>query len=393
MDYISVKEASELWGIDTSNIGKLCRKGKIEGAKLVGKSWLIPKYAQKPIDGRTKAAKEKVSETVFRFPLYVNFPVESYSPPLSNEETTLRQAQVFLYNCEFGKAQALFEGLAENADSIYVKICAHFYMCVLCAEYDMNISWDKYYCSMKLLLSEDFPYKKEIELFLPWLDAIIGQFGKIPEQLNTDTTYEYHSSSWYLNAYLSGFNYDKNHTDAANIKCTEPFGTLCLMMEHNGYFVEAQSLHLILFCYYFGANEEKAMQYHLRKAIQLAYEHHLLLNVADVKNYYAEVVNAVLLEYPDSFAERVQKYSVKIYDNFSKFVKEASGSIVYDRLSENDYRYVFYAIEGYPNKQVASLCGVSERTVAKKYNEIYNKLGIDSKQELISKMNITFGKK
>jgi len=186
LEYISVKEASENWGIDTSNIGKLCRKGKIEGAKLVGKSWLIPKSAQKPIDGRTKQAKGNPNAAVFRFPLYVNFPEDSFVPPLTKEEAALRQAQTDFYACEFQKSKAVFEALSENAESIYVKICAQFFMCILSSIYDLNISWDKYYCGLNLLLSTDFPHKKEMELLLPWLDFIIGQFRKIPEKLNTD---------------------------------------------------------------------------------------------------------------------------------------------------------------------------------------------------------------
>jgi len=393
MDFISVKEASVLWGIDTSNIGKLCRKGKIAGAKIVGKSWLIPKNAPKPIDGRTRMAKEKQNSSVFRFPLYVNFPEDSFVPPLSKEEASLRQAQVDFYNCEFPKAKVLFEELAENAENIYVKICAHFFMCVLSAVFDINVSWEKYYCGLNLLLSGDFSYQKEMELFLPWLDAIIGQFGTIPEKLNTDSTYEYHPSSWSLNAFLSGFNYDKNYTHGENTKCTEPFGTLCRMMERDGYYVESQALHMILFFHYFGANDKNAMNYHLRRAVSIAYEHNLLFAIADSDTYYADAINAVLREYPDSFTEKIHKSSRIIIDNFSKFATKVSISNVYEKLSKSDYRYVFYAIEGHPNKQVADICGVSERTVAKRYNDIYDKLGINNKQELINQMSIAFGKK
>ena len=47
MDYISVKSASEKYGVTTRWIQKLCKSGKIEGAlKLEGSGvWLIPKDA------------------------------------------------------------------------------------------------------------------------------------------------------------------------------------------------------------------------------------------------------------------------------------------------------------------------------------------------------------
>jgi len=393
MEYISIKEAAQLWGIDTSRIGRLARSGRIEGAKIVGRNWLIPKNAPKPVDGRMRTAKAGQNAPAFRFPLYINFPEDSFVPPLSAEEAKLRQAQVYFYACDFSSSEVIFEELSENAGNIYVKICAHFYMCVLSAVYDINISWEKYYCGMNLLLSGDFPCKKEMELFSPWLDVIIGQFGRIPEKLNADSAYEYHPSAWYMNAYLSVFNYDRKNAEAINAKCIEPFGTLCRLMERDGYCVEAQALHMILFIHYFGTRSEKAMQYHLRKAVHLAYEHGLLFAVADAETYYADTIAAVLCEYPASFADRIRKASRILYDNFSRFAEKSQNTSVYARLSKSDYRYVFYAVEGFTNKQVAGICGVSERTAAKRYDEIYEKLGVSGKQELIDEMGAAFGKK
>ena len=47
MEYISVKAASEKFGVTTRWIQKLCEEGKVEGAmKLEGSGiWLIPKEA------------------------------------------------------------------------------------------------------------------------------------------------------------------------------------------------------------------------------------------------------------------------------------------------------------------------------------------------------------
>ncbi len=52
MKYISIKEASERWKISDSRIRLLCREGRIEGAVKVGRNWLIPSHATKPIDAR-----------------------------------------------------------------------------------------------------------------------------------------------------------------------------------------------------------------------------------------------------------------------------------------------------------------------------------------------------
>ncbi len=54
MDYISVKEAAQKWGITERRIQKLCEENRIEGVIRFSKVWSIPKNADKPQDGRMK---------------------------------------------------------------------------------------------------------------------------------------------------------------------------------------------------------------------------------------------------------------------------------------------------------------------------------------------------
>jgi len=56
-DWITVAEAGRKWGITARQVQALCMGGKIEGAVKMGHAWLIHQDAQRPIDGRTKAAK------------------------------------------------------------------------------------------------------------------------------------------------------------------------------------------------------------------------------------------------------------------------------------------------------------------------------------------------
>jgi hypothetical protein len=64
MEYITPKEVAKLWGISERRVVVLCANGKVNGAeRLGGKMWVIPKSAEKPLDGRTKAAKQIGSKT------------------------------------------------------------------------------------------------------------------------------------------------------------------------------------------------------------------------------------------------------------------------------------------------------------------------------------------
>lgn len=59
MDYMSVKDAAELWGISERRIQKLCEDDRIEGVQRFGRSWMIPKSAEKPADQRKLRAAGK----------------------------------------------------------------------------------------------------------------------------------------------------------------------------------------------------------------------------------------------------------------------------------------------------------------------------------------------
>lgn len=54
LDYISVEQASEKWGIFKRRIQKLCEENRIDGVIRFGRSWAIPRDAEKPAGARKK---------------------------------------------------------------------------------------------------------------------------------------------------------------------------------------------------------------------------------------------------------------------------------------------------------------------------------------------------
>lgn len=57
MDYMTLKEASEKWGVSVRQINYYCTDGCIPGAVKMAGVWLIPKEMEKPVDGRTKQGR------------------------------------------------------------------------------------------------------------------------------------------------------------------------------------------------------------------------------------------------------------------------------------------------------------------------------------------------
>lgn len=58
MDWMTTKEAAELWGVTIRRVQGLCDAGKLHGATRIGQIWVIPKGTPKPIDRRKKTAKQ-----------------------------------------------------------------------------------------------------------------------------------------------------------------------------------------------------------------------------------------------------------------------------------------------------------------------------------------------
>ncbi len=63
MEYMSCAKAAAKWGISERRVQKLCEGNRIPGVSKFGSVWLIPKEAEKPIDGRRKRARTDSRKT------------------------------------------------------------------------------------------------------------------------------------------------------------------------------------------------------------------------------------------------------------------------------------------------------------------------------------------
>ena len=52
MDYLTSAECAKKWNVSQRRVAIYCKEGRIEGAVLRGRMWLIPEGAKKPEDPR-----------------------------------------------------------------------------------------------------------------------------------------------------------------------------------------------------------------------------------------------------------------------------------------------------------------------------------------------------
>ena len=57
MEYLSLRQTAEKWGLSVRRLQTLCITDRIPGAKKIGSFWVIPEDAEKPKDARIKSGK------------------------------------------------------------------------------------------------------------------------------------------------------------------------------------------------------------------------------------------------------------------------------------------------------------------------------------------------
>lgn len=57
MDYMTIKEAADKWGLSVRRVQEICTNEMIPGVIKFGREWAIPKDAKKPVDKRIKSGK------------------------------------------------------------------------------------------------------------------------------------------------------------------------------------------------------------------------------------------------------------------------------------------------------------------------------------------------
>lgn len=56
MNYLTSAECAKKWGVSQRRVAIYCKEGRIKGAVMKGRAWLIPDKAVKPTDPRKKKA-------------------------------------------------------------------------------------------------------------------------------------------------------------------------------------------------------------------------------------------------------------------------------------------------------------------------------------------------
>lgn len=65
MEYMTIKQAAQSWGIKERQVQTLCKNGRVEGAVRFNRVWAIPRSAPKPADERRRQQEEPSADELY----------------------------------------------------------------------------------------------------------------------------------------------------------------------------------------------------------------------------------------------------------------------------------------------------------------------------------------
>jgi len=153
-DYIKLSAKAEEWGISVRRLQALCAAEKIKGATRLGRDWMIPKNATKPIDGRTKASRNSEEDIFSPMPFPRKTPflqmTDLYNTPGKAEESkdalvynhlaqVLFSAEIAYLRGEINKVYESATYLLERKSDFYSTLSAGM-LFALCAIWNGDLS-------------------------------------------------------------------------------------------------------------------------------------------------------------------------------------------------------------------------------------------------------------
>ncbi|HBL40389.1 MAG TPA: hypothetical protein DDY98_02005 [Ruminococcaceae bacterium] len=343
---------------------------------------MIPEAAEKPPDGRTKTAKQEQSNDFFRYPIFEHKSLSSFSPPLSDEEKIIKLVFEAFHACKFEEAEALLGNLYETTDNRYIRIYALRCGCAIDIFLCNTRRFFEHYSILSAELQADIPHKKELEECIHELDATLGKNEYYNNEFKILPDYPYHESFLphltSLNAVSLAFG-NRNFC-LAEIRAHE---INCIHLKKSDSLVDLQSMHIYLGCAYAFVNSFDEMTYHFKQALKIAEEHNLFYVPALQYYYMKKTFRTALLDFSDDFENKLEALSNDIHNRYAAFTDKAAINTVYRLLPRDDFLLLYFAVQGYSNKDVANTMHMSPGTVGRRYSEIYAPLGVKSKAEMI----------
>ena len=379
MEYVSTTQIAKVWGVSRKTVNRYAAEGKIEGAYLVGNTWMIPADAQKA-DAEARTA----DEDVFHFPLYLYRNFHSVKKTLTKPgELKLYSAFETGLNGDFDKAYRLAEEAFELTEDVPVKITC-LYVMARCSLYEHRYPlFMKHVLEMNGYLAKDFDHKNEMNLLLIDIETYFKGFDSL---LNAsfDIISGYSSELFPIVTTMTLYKHILVSLNTGAEIDTPVYEMALKIFEENGYIYPSILLSSELAVIFHSKGKNEFAYSYAKYAYDLALKYNGFIMLIDLYSVAPKVLDKALKHYKMTVDPELVKLTRDLKNACAGLMwyLKKPGSMF--GFINDDYDYICYAVSDYTNRQIAAIKQISESTVSQKYKRLFRSFNAGSKKELVA---------
>lgn len=411
MEMLSVSQAAQKWKLSVRTVQNLCKAGKIPGAALFGRSWMIPADAQRPIDGRTVAGKAIKQQKVFYEPLIRKTPfldmTDLYRVPGSADEVAESlaphpEAQA-LFSAEITYSRGQIDKVYEYAN-LFLSSQSGFYAIIsgsmllgLCAMWKGDVQlWYKakrhlYEASWRNETDRDI-----LQLTLAAMDSAIrdtrdfpdwfarGCFDSLPRDSHPAARVYYIKYLLILAQDYALENADAKHSRPTGIISILPYTIEPMISQMVADKIVVAEIYLRLMCAiaYLQAGDDARGSIHLDKAIRLCLPDKLYGPLIEHRRQLGLFLDDRLALIDPEALKTVKVLHKQLLTGWTRLHNTVLERSVQVSLSMREREVARLAAFGLSNQAIAKQLHLSEYTVISLVNSAKNKTGVDNRADL-----------
>ena len=403
MDYIGIDEAAKKWGISKRFVQFLCANGRIEGATRLGRAWMIPKNAKKPIDGRTKEARTEQYDADMPLPRKTPFlyMTDLYHTPgtadavgeslsYNHEAQVLFKAEVACSRGEIDKVYDIANYLLHKHSGFYAIQSAGMLL-AMCAIWKGDIDmWRRAKVHIAEAPAKNDNDRDAMQLAISAVDIMIYNVESFPEWFKKGRFEPIHKDAYpaakvYYAKYLYALGYavamgrlKVEGTQGLYIMSVISFSVepmISWAVANNTVMAEIY-LRLTCAAIYHNCGKETDAIYHIDKAIELAIPDKFYGVLAE----YCRALDSLMekrLSLVDESAWAEVKKLYKIYnEGWSKLSGAVRGKTILTTLSDKEREVAKLAAFGMTNPEIAAKLHMSLSAVKQAIRIVMEKSGM-----------------
>lgn len=387
MEYMTIRQAAEKWGVSVRWAETIVKNGRIDGAVRPSRDWLIPACAEKPIDPRwdRKRTKDALADDLLGVIAATDTSLPAHNPDailntVSDRLRCILEAELAYLRGDFAGIMACYEQ-THGDDAVRLRICpAAIAAAMSLGDYNAYMEIDAY---LKQCAKADTNGKTKALAELSLATAAVSMIAPnmAPQWLETGN----------LSAIAPMLKRDAVYLRVKYFQCTRQFEamlaaaetalSLCASeLETTGHHDIYMRLMCAVACRYLG-QEIKAKEW-LLESMRMALPYGFITPFAENVTALGGLMEQCLeQEFPDHYDAIIKQWK-RTWKNWISFHNRFTKDNITLMLTLREYHLAVLVAHRVPYAKIARQHHISVGRLKNIMLEIYEKLFISGREEL-----------